>query len=149
MFPPSPSVDASGTLSSAFRFFLLNQVNSPEMRSWKSAMSAPSSSSVLVSGPTVGLPGLVGLSAVVPLGPRITPYWLVPANASGWRPALPQAPRRRNELIASNFQKLSSDTVHVAANFGYFSRSNDDPNAELSSKRTAAVRKRRSRQLSC
>src|SRR5687767_13785131 len=111
--PPAPALGAIVTLSSEFSFLVLNQLNSPDRRSSKNATSTPSSSSVLVSGPTAGLPVLLGSSADVPPTPGITRYWLVPANVSGWRPALPQAPRTRNELTASKFQKLSSETVQV------------------------------------
>src|SRR5687767_6844596 len=111
--PPAPALGAIVTLSSEFSFFVLNQLNSPESRSWKKATSMPSSSSVLVSGPTAGLPVLLGTSAEVPPTPGITVYWLVPANVSGWRPAFPHAPRTRKELIASKFQKPSSETVQV------------------------------------
>ena len=81
--PPAPALGATVTLSREFSFLVLNQLNSPESLSSKNATSRPSSSSVLVSCPTAGLPELLGTSAEVPPTPGITLYWLVPANVSG------------------------------------------------------------------
>src|SRR5688572_5094840 len=100
-------------------------------------MSKPSSSSVLTSGSTPGLPGVFARIAEAPPGPGTTEYTLNWESDDGCRPALPHAPRRRSELTASKLQKLSSDTTHVADTFGYFCAGALVPNVELSSKRIA------------
>jgi hypothetical protein len=88
------------------------------MRPSKSEMSKPTSSSVLTSGRTSGLPAPDCRSATDPIGPSPTRYRVTRAKVLGWRPDEPYAPRTRSELTASTFQNASSEMVQVADSFG-------------------------------
>src|SRR5690606_19897031 len=77
--------------------------------------------------------------------PHVRSAW----NGSGELPALPHAARRRSCSRKSRLKNGSSETTQEACTFGYTTWSNCEPNAELSSKRSAPVTKTRLRQPIC